>query len=119
MKKLSNVIRVNNELNKFDNFIFDNLDSCLNGDWSDYKNGDKVVYKVDCMEMIDDDFSFIDDWNEYLDEDEKINLDELKEYIGKGICYIDENWSDDRCWYNVKFKDNILNISYIVDLSLS
>ena len=118
MKKLENVIRVSNVLNKFDNFIFDNLDSYLGGDWNDYKDGDKVVYNIYCMEIMSDDFSFIDDWNECKNEDEKIKLNELKEYINEGICYIDESWSNDRCWYNVKFENNVLIISYIVDKSL-
>jgi hypothetical protein len=118
MKKLENVIRVSNKFNKFDNFIFDNLDSCLGGDWSDYENGDKVVYSIDCMEVMSDDFSFIDDWNECKNEDEKIKLNELKEYVNEGICYIDESWGDGRCWYNVEFEGNILMISYIFDESL-
>ena len=119
MEKLSNVVRVNvnNEMNKFDNFIFDNLDSVLGGDWSNYDDGEKVVYNIDLMEDCDG-VSYIDDWNESNIKGVVIDLDEIKNYVGEGICYIDESWGDDRCWYNVEFKGNILKISYIFDESL-
>jgi hypothetical protein len=119
MKKFKNVIRVNDgyELNKFDNFIFDNLDSVLDGDWSNYEDGEEVVYSVDLME-VNDGVSFIDDWNESNIKGVVIDLDEIKNYVGEGICYIDESWGNDRCWYNVEFEGNILKISYIFDESL-
>jgi hypothetical protein len=122
MKKLKNVVRVNvnNEMNKFDNFIFDNLDSVLGGDWSDYEDGEEVVYEIDLMEILDDEdgVSYIDDWNESNIKGIVIGVDEIKEYVGKGICYIDENWSDDKCWYNVEFEGDVLKISYVFDESL-
>jgi hypothetical protein len=119
MEKLSNVVRVNvsNEMNKFDNFIFDNLDSVLGGDWSNYDDGEKVVYNIDLMEDCDG-VSYIDDWNESNIKGVVIDLDEIKNYVDKGICYIDESWGDDRCWYNVEFEGDILKISYIFDESL-
>jgi hypothetical protein len=119
MKKLKNVVRVNvsNEMNKFDNFIFDNLDSVLGGDWSNYEDGEEVVYEIDLMEDCDG-VSFIDDWNESNIKGIVIGVDEIKEYVGEGICYIDESWGDDRCWYNVEFEGDVLKISYVFDESL-
>jgi hypothetical protein len=119
MEKFKNVIRVNDgyELNKFDNFIFDNLDSILDGDWSNYEDGEEVVYSVDLME-VNDGISFIDDWNESNIKGVVIGVDEIKEYVGEGICYIDDNWYNDRCWYNVEFKGDVLKISYIYDEEL-
>lgn len=119
MKKLKNVVRVNvsNEMNKFDNFIFDNLDSVLGGDWSNYDDGEEVVYEIDLMEDCDG-VSYIDDWNESNIKGIVIGVDEIKEYVGKGICYIDESWGDDRCWYNVEFEGDVLKISYVFDESL-
>jgi hypothetical protein len=116
MEKLKNVVRVNvnNEMNKFDNFIFDNLDSVLGGDWSNYDDGEEVVYEIDLME-INDGVSFIDDWNESNIKGIVIGVDEIKEYVGEGICYIDESWDDDRCWYNVEFEGDVLKISYVYD----
>ena len=116
MKKLKNVVRVNvsNEMNKFDNFIFDNLDNVLGGDWSNYDDGEEVVYEIDLME-INDGVSFIDDWNESNIKGIVIGVDEIKEYVGEGICYIDESWDDDRCWYNVEFEGDVLKISYVYD----
>jgi len=114
MKKLKNVVRVNvcNEMNKFDNFIFDNSDNVLVGDWSNYEDGEEVVYNIDLME-INDGVSFIDDWNESNIKGIVIGVDEIKEYVGEGICYIDESWDNDRCWYNVEFEGDVLKISYI------
>ena len=119
MKKLKNVVRVNvsNEMNKFDNFIFDNLDSVLGGDWSNYEDGEEVVYEIDLMEDCDG-VSFIDDWNESNIKGIVIGVDEIKEYVGEGICYIDESWGGDRCWYNVEFEGDVLKISYVFDESL-
>jgi hypothetical protein len=78
MKKLKNVVRVNvnNEMNKFDNFIFDNLDSVLGGDWSDYDDGEEVVYEIDLMEDCDG-VSYIDDWNESNIKGIVIGVDEI------------------------------------------
>jgi len=123
MKKLENVVELNGCKfeNKFIKFIFDNLDNYLGGDWSEYEDGEVVNYNIDLLEILDDNdkISFIDDWNECIvNEDDKMDLGELKEYVGEGICFIDKNWSEDRCWYNVEFKDNVLKISYIFDESL-
>jgi hypothetical protein len=109
MEKLKNVVRIKNELNKFEEFIFDNLDSYLSGDWTEYKNGDEVYYNIDCLEVLND-------YNEMGDE--VCDINELKEFVGEGICYIDENWNDDKCWYNVYFKGDVLVISYVVDKDL-
>jgi hypothetical protein len=123
MKKLKRKIELNGSVleNKFDKFIFDNLDSYLGGDWTEYEDGDVVRYNIDLMEILDDEdkISFIDDWNECKNEDDKVDLGELKKYVDEGICYIDKNWGEDKCWYNVKFKGNVLKISFVFDESLS
>jgi hypothetical protein len=122
MKKFEKVIELKGSEfeNKFDKFIFDNLDNYLSGDWSEYKDGDIVNYNIDLLEKCEDEeFNFLDDWNECIvNEEDKIDLRELKEYVGEGICFIDKLWSEDKCWYNVEFKGDILKISYMVDESL-
>jgi hypothetical protein len=122
MKKFEKVVELNGCKfeNKFIKFIFDNLDNYLSGDWGVYKNGDVVIYNIDLLEKCEDwEFNFIDDWNECIvNEEDKIDLGELKEYVGEGICFIDKNWSEDRCWYNVEFDGDELEISYVVDESL-
>jgi hypothetical protein len=122
MKKFENVVELNGSVfeNKFIKFIFDNLDNYLGGDWSEYKDGEVVNYNIDLLEILDDNdkISFIDDWNWERDEDDKMDLGELKEYVGEGICFIDKNWNEDKCWYNVEFKGDVLKISYVFDESL-
>jgi hypothetical protein len=65
----------------------------------------------DFMEKNDDeDLCYIDDLNDSLKDEDKIKFEELKEYVGEGICY-DGSYGDD--YYNVEFKGDIMEISFI------
>jgi hypothetical protein len=113
MKKFKNVVELKGSIlnyNKFDIFVFGELEGRVNGDWGVYEDEDIVSYDFDLLEKYDDDdLNYIDSLNDCLSEDRKVNLNELKEYIGEGICYENEFGN----WYNVEFKDDIMVISFI------
>jgi hypothetical protein len=115
MKKLENVVELKGSIlnyNKFDIFVFGELEGRVNGDWDEYEDEDIVSYDFDLLEKCDDeDLNYIDSLNECLSKDRKVNLNELKEYISEGICYENEFGS----WYNVEFKGDIMVISFIVN----
>jgi hypothetical protein len=97
MKKLSKEVKFE-ENSKIMNLIDGLLESRESGDWNEYNDGDIVKYY----------FEFDDEcYNELLD-DEDIKLDEVKEVVGEGICYI----VDEDVWYNIKFEGNDLITEY-------
>ena len=120
MKKFKNVVKLKYDaFNKFDGFVFCNLDIRLGGDWSDhYEEGDVISYDFNLLEKCDDEIdTFIDSWNLDVDDKDKVLLEDLKEYIGEGICYIDEY--DERIWYNVNFEGDVMMIRYVyIDLDI-
>jgi hypothetical protein len=80
--------------NRFIKFIYDKLEGSLNGDWSEYDEGEEVNYNYD---IGDDDWSMID-----------FSYNSLKEFIGEGITIVE----DDIIFYNIELKDFILNNSF-------
>ena len=114
MKKLEKVIELKGGLkgnNKFDKFIFGELEMRSGGDWENYEDGDEVGYDFDLFEKCDDEeLNYIDSFNYWLKEEDKIKFEELKEYVGEGICY-NGGYGDD--YYNVEFKGDIMEISFI------
>jgi hypothetical protein len=115
MKKFKKVIELKDGLegnNKFDKFIFGEFEGRLYGDWGVYEDGEERGYDIDLMEKNDDeDLCYIDDLNYGLEDEDKILLEDLKEYVGEGICY--DNGYGDNNWYNVEFKGDIMEISFI------
>ena len=99
MKKLKREIELSSN-NEFIEIINDLLDGGLGGDWSNWNEGDKVVYKFD---LRDDDY-----WEDF----EGIDYDSFIEFIGEGFCLLDKEYDFD-VWYNVEVKDGIVLISYI------
>ena len=87
------------------NFIFGLLEARLNGDWTEYKVGEEVEYIWES-----------DDWKlEIEDEDGDLNdgdlsIEELKNYIGEGICVIEDGNED--LWYNIEFVGEDLVIRF-------
>ena len=77
----------------------------LNGDWSEYKVGEEVEYVWNG-----------DEWKlEIEDEDGDLNdgdlsVEELKEFVGEGICVIED--SNEDLWYNIKFEGEDLVIGF-------
>jgi hypothetical protein len=114
MKKLEKVIELKGGLvgnNKFDKFIFGEFEGRIYGDWGVYEDGEERGYDFDLMEKNDDDdFCYMDDWNYDLEDKDKVLLEDLKKYVGEGICY-DGGYGND--WYNVEFKGDIMEISFI------
>jgi hypothetical protein len=98
--------------NKYDRFIYCNLESRSGGDWDNYEVGDVISYKFDLLEKCNDWVdNFIDDWNYDLEDKDKVLLEDLKEYVGEGICF--SYGKDDWGWYNVEFDNNVMIISFI------
>jgi hypothetical protein len=117
MEKFKKVIELKGGLigsSKFDKFIFGELEGRSGGDWSNYEDGEIVSYDFELLEKScdDDDLNYIDDYNFGVEDDKKILIEDLKEYVGEGICY-DGGYSDD--WYNVEFKDDVMVISFIYE----
>lgn len=114
MKKFEKVIELKGGLvgmNKFDRFIYCELEGRVGGDWGVYDDGEIISYDFDLLEKCDDeDLCYIDDYNFDLEDNNKVLLEDLKEYVGEGICYDGGNWDD---WYNVEFIDDVMVISFI------
>lgn len=101
MKKLSKKIKfIDFNENKFVNVIDGLIGYNLGGDWSEYKDGEKVRYSYD--------FNDNEDYLEILSDGE-VELDELKKFVDKGICYV----IDKDIWYNVTFKDDVMLVDYV------
>lgn len=111
MKKFEKVVKVEsfmNEKNELYKFIFGELDGMLGGDWSNYEEGDEVCYKIN----LDDENDFD---KEYWEEN-GLNVDKLKEFIGEGVCFEDDICSEsfeNEIWYNVSFEGNVLNYEFV------
>ena len=115
MEKFKKVIELKGSIenyNKFDKFIYGELEMRSSGDWNEYKDGDVVCYNFDLLEKCDDEeLCYIDDYNLDRDEEDKILLSDLKEYVGEGICY-DGDYNDND-WYNVEFIGDMMWIRFI------
>ena len=98
------VLSVVNE-NKVLDFIGSLIDSGLGGDWSDhYKEGDIIKY----------DFELDEDYIEDL-KDDGLDINDIKEFIGNGVCLVDDVGSEyfnKNVCYNVEFIDNNVVIRY-------
>lgn len=112
MKKFEKVVKVKsfeNEKSKLYKFIFGELEGLLSGDWSDYEGGEEVCYKIN----LDDENEFD---KEYWEEN-GLSVDEIKEFIGEGICFEDDicsEYFESEIWYNVSFEGNVLKYEYVV-----
>ena len=98
MIKLKNEKFSNIGENKIIDVIDSLLEGRLGGDWNEYEKGDVVKY----------DFDFDDEDELELIEYDDVSLNELKEFIGEGICYV----VDKDIWYNIKFETNIMIVKY-------
>lgn len=99
MKKFKKEFRLNDG-NEFVDFISSAIETYLDGDWNEYEVGETVVYSIDIKKEFEDDSMNFED----------IDPDSLFEFVGDGICLVEED--DDNIWYNVEIKDGILLISY-------
>jgi hypothetical protein len=77
------------------------IDGRLGGDWTNYEVGDIVIYNFD----LDDEGYLLD-----LKEVFNIELSDIKQLIGKGICIV----IDEDIWYNVSFIGDVLIVEFIV-----
>ena len=113
MEKFKKVIELKGGLigmNKFDKFIYGELEMRSSGDWNEYEDEEVVEYDFDLLEKNDDEeLCYIDDYNLGLEDEDKVLLEDLKEYVGEGVCY-DGNYGND--WYNVEFKGDVMVISF-------
>ena len=114
MKKFKQVIELKGGLegnNKFDKFIFGEFEGRIYGEWGVYDDGEERGYNFDLMKKYDDeDFCYMDNWNYDLEDEDKVLLEDLKKYVGEGICY-DGGYGND--WYNVEFGGDMMYISFI------
>jgi hypothetical protein len=115
MEKFKKVIELKSSIenyNKYDKFIYGELEGRSSGDWNEYKDGDVVEYDFDLLEKDEDDvMNYIDCWNWMcLKDEDKVLLNDLKEYVGEGVCY-DGSYGND--WYNVEFEGDVMVISFI------
>jgi hypothetical protein len=101
------------DFNKYDNFIWCELEGRSGGDWGEYNEGDIVEYDFELLEKDSDDYdlNYIDDYNFDRDDEDKILIEDLKEYVGEGICYVIDYGEDN--WYNVKFEGDVMVISFL------
>jgi hypothetical protein len=98
-------------MNKFDRFIYGELEMRSSGDWNEYEDEEVVSYDFDLVEKNDDEeLCYIDDYNLGLEDEDKVLLNDLKEYVGEGVCYDGKYGSD---WYNVEFKGDVMVISFL------
>jgi hypothetical protein len=118
MEKFKKVIELKGSIldlnyNKFDKFIYGELESRSSGDWNECKDGDEISYDFDLLEKDEDDvMNYIDYWNWMcLKDEDKVLLEDLKKYVGEGICY--SGSYDEDNWYNVEFVNDVMVISFI------
>ena len=98
--------------NKYDLVIYGELEMRSSGDWGEYEKGDIIGYDFELLEKCDDEeLCYIDDYNLGLEDKDKVLLEDLKEYVGEGICYV--LFGDDDNWYNVEFVDDVMVVSFI------
>ena len=100
-------------INKFDKFIYGELEMRSGGDWNNYDEGDLISYDFELLEKDEDEeLCYIDCWNWMcLNDEDKVLLEDLKEYVGEGICYV--LFGDDDNWYNVEFKGDVMVVSFL------
>jgi hypothetical protein len=94
MEKFEKVVSVNDEIG---NVINDLIFSSMETDYNDYELGDRVTYEF----WLDDDF---EDYND------DCNINEIKEFVGEGVCLEDKELSDiwgKDIWYNVSIRKSI------------
>ena len=93
MEKFKKVVDANVGIgNVINGLILGNMET----DYTSYEIGDKIVYNF----MMDDDFSY---W-------EGLNKNEIKEFVGEGVCLEDKELSDiwgKDIWYNVSVRKSI------------
>ena len=111
MKKFEKVVKVEsfmNEKNELYKFVFGELAGLESGDWGVYEEGEEVCYKID-----------LDDKNEFDKEyweENGLSVEELKEFIGEGVCFEDDICSEGLgvdIWYNVSFEGNVLKYEFV------
>lgn len=114
MKKFEKVFDANEGIgNVINGLIIGNME----GDYNDYEIGDKVVYEF----WLDNDFE-----EDYIDD---CSIDDIREFVGEGICLEDKELSDiwkKDIWYNVSieksnssyFKGDSLFIEFLADESM-
>ncbi len=100
MEKFKKVVSVNDEIGGLiNNLILDNMET----DYTSYELGERIGYNF----MMDDDFEWWEVW-----------MKDLKEFVGEGICLVDEElskiWGKD-IWYNVSIKNYIECESLLVE----
>jgi hypothetical protein len=80
--------------NRFIKFIFGLLEGRLNGDWSEYDEGEEICYVWNLND---------EDW-----EDIDFSWGSLFNFIGEGICLV----GDEKEWYNVELKNEELKVYF-------
>lgn len=105
MKKFEKVINEEG----IGNVINGLIENTMGGDCRDYELGEVVVYKYDL--------------DEYFEEicDYEVSINELKEFVGEGICLVDNVLSEiynKEIWYNISVKDERLIIEFVADESI-
>ena len=93
VEKLKKEVEFNVE-NRFIKFIFGLLEGRLDGDWSEYNEGEEICYSFD---LNDEDWM---DWD--------FSWESLFNFIGEGICVVVEG----KEWYNIELKDEELKIYF-------
>jgi len=99
MKKFEKVIVWNEKTNVGPLLVIgDLIDDRIGGDWGVYDEYEEVRYSWDLSD--EDDVEL-----------EEVSLEDIKEFVGDGICI--EVVEDDRIWYNVSIKDNMLYVDWL------
>ena len=112
MKKFKNVVKITsfeNEKNELYKFVFGGVGVDRLEDWSEYEKGEEVCYNID----LDDENDFD---KEYWVEEGRLNIEELKEFIGEGVCFEDDicsEYFESEIWYNVSFEGNVLKYEFV------
>jgi hypothetical protein len=112
MKKFEKVVKITsfeNEKNELYKFVFGGVGVDRLEDWSEYEKGEEVCYNID----LDDENDFD---KEYWVEEGRLNIEELKEFIGEGVCFEDDicsEYFESEIWYNVSFEGNVLKYEFV------
>jgi hypothetical protein len=81
--------------------ICSKIEGRTSGDWNEYDRYEEVRYVFD-----------LDDEDEMCEfEDVNVSVEDIKEYVGEGVCYVDNEDFD--VWYNISIKGNELYIDWL------
>ena len=104
MKKLERVVNLIGNEDKIVTFISDIICVRNGGDWNRYEENEEVKYTFKREDLCED-------YGEYFEE-EGISIEEVKEFIGEGVC-LDSSDEGFDVWENVFIEGDDIVVKWV------